>query len=240
MLCYIFFNNTSVSTIYNKTKITDAFPEGLPYIKPKSLATSSGLKWQYQLDPYLKDTLQEQTEKHHFHFCNGFGAKEKNSKCLGFRCFILTYESPTPWEVLQLIARYEKKDMKQISVILVVDGLQNFVTTLDDGLNQDSAFYQTLIEIGNLALIISLQPPTTLQNDIVIPVFQQDNHIIKLLVDDCGGHGRALEVLAETLKDKNINECNIDNLMHHLCSNIIYHYEDAFNITALEIQTMDN
>ncbi|CAJ0746821.1 10467_t:CDS:2, partial [Entrophospora sp. SA101] len=58
-------------TIYSKTKITDAFPEGLPYIKPKSLVTSSGLKWQYQLDPHLKDTLQEETEKHYSHFCNG-------------------------------------------------------------------------------------------------------------------------------------------------------------------------
>ncbi|CAG8841162.1 30929_t:CDS:2, partial [Gigaspora margarita] len=59
-----------VPTIYGKTKITDAFPEGLPYIKPKSLVTSPGLKWQYQLDPNLKTILQEETEKHH-HFCNG-------------------------------------------------------------------------------------------------------------------------------------------------------------------------
>ncbi|CAJ0901619.1 6508_t:CDS:2 [Entrophospora sp. SA101] len=232
MLCYIFFNNTSVPTIYSKTKITDAFPEGLPYIKPKSLATSSGLKWQYQLDPYLKDTLQEQTEKHHFHFCNENGTSfSRGDESIG----ILAVGIRMFW---QLFPDFE--DLDVLFLLMIVDGLQNFVTTLDDGLNQDSAFYQTLIEIGNLALIISLQPPTTLQNDIVIPVFQQDNHIIKLLVDDCGGHGRALEVLAETLKDKNINECNIDNLMHHLCSNIIYHYEDAFNITALEIQTMDN
>ncbi|KAF0434870.1 putative crinkler family protein [Gigaspora margarita] len=315
-----------VPTIYAKTKITDAFPEGLPYIKPKSLVTSPGLKWQYQLDPNLKTILQEETEKHHYHFCNGendkinrpiyhfflrcwhwkiqecigissninqmfelfkgFGAKEKNSKCLAvgirmfwqlfpdsedFGRFILTYEAPTPWEVLQLIAKYEKKDLKQISVILVVDGLQNFITTLDDGLNQDSAFCEILAEIGGLAMsnniflipcctatisrtlrsplkstgrlrinlpVISLQPPTTLQNNIFTPVFQQDNHIIKLLVDDCGGHGRALEVLAETLKDKNINECNVDNLMHQLYSNLICRYEDAFNITALEAQTI--
>ncbi|CAG8848715.1 17782_t:CDS:2, partial [Gigaspora margarita] len=60
-----------VPTIYFKTKIADAFPEGLPYIKPKSLVTSSGLKWQYQLDPHLKTILQEETEKHHYHFCNG-------------------------------------------------------------------------------------------------------------------------------------------------------------------------
>ncbi|CAJ0831051.1 9052_t:CDS:2 [Entrophospora sp. SA101] len=246
MLCYIFFNNTSVPTIYSKTKITDAFPEGLPYIKPKSLVTSSGLKWQYQLDPHLKDTLQEETEKHHFHFCNGENDKINRPIYLFFSG-AGTGKSRNASEFHNTLIKCLNcsKDLK------LKEKIQDawvFNVSLENGIS----FSRSVESIGILAVgirmfwqlfpdfedfihfIYTYEAPTPWENDIVVPVFQQDNHIIKLLVDDCGGH----EVLAETLRDTNINDCNIDNLMHCLCSNIIHHYEDAFNITALETQTI--
>jgi len=44
------------------------------------------------------------------------------------------------------------------------------------------------------------------------PVFQMDS-LTKILVNDCGGHGRALEILAETLAEVDIGKCNLEFLM---------------------------
>jgi len=137
---------------------------------------------------------------------------QSNSVPMDFNRFLLTFDAPTPLEVLELINKSKKIDT---SVILIVDGLQNFMTHhLRDGLDEGSAFYQALTKIGDLALngsiflipcctstitstfesslkstgrlriplpIVSLDPPKI--DD--IPVFQQDNDIVRLLVDDC-------------------------------------------------------
>ncbi|CAI2187981.1 9216_t:CDS:2, partial [Funneliformis geosporum] len=337
-------------TILQTTKITEAFPEGLQYKKPKPLVSSHGSNWQYQSDPKLKKILRKHTESHYMHFVNenddkidrptylffsGAGTgKSRNASefhnmliqslkdsnnlelknmiqdawvfnislengtsfsrsierfdilAIGVRMFwqvytgdddfdrfLFTYDAPTPLEVIRWIAKghnKEKEDMKKTAIILVVDGLQNFMTSNDDGLDEDSAFYQTLSKISDLALnndfflipcctatitrsfdqtikssnrlrvrlpVVSLNPPTIFRDNKYISVFQ-DHHIINLLVDDCGGHGRALEVLAETIGDKNINDCNFDQLMHDLRASLEDRYPSVLNISALEAQAI--
>ncbi|CAG8793617.1 12949_t:CDS:2, partial [Gigaspora rosea] len=62
------------------------------------------------------------------------------------------YEPPSPWDVLALIAKYEDKKLEDATVILVVDGLHNIMSDINDGLNKNSSFYRTLTNIGDLSL----------------------------------------------------------------------------------------
>jgi len=62
-----------------------------------------------------------------------------------------SYEAPDPWTVLELVAKHEKQELKDATIIVVVDGMQNLMASYEDGLRADSWFYQTLTSIGNLA-----------------------------------------------------------------------------------------
>ena len=57
---------------------------------------------------------------------------------LGYRC------------VIRIII-YQNRDLKDISVILVVDGMQQFMSSTDDGLKEDSDYYRTKSSIAGLA-----------------------------------------------------------------------------------------
>uniref|UniRef100_U9TPU5 Uncharacterized protein n=1 Tax=Rhizophagus irregularis (strain DAOM 181602 / DAOM 197198 / MUCL 43194) TaxID=747089 RepID=U9TPU5_RHIID len=59
----------------------------------------------------------------------------------------LTYEPPSPMSVLSLVAKYRNRDLKDITVILIVDAMQQLMLSTDDGLNKDSDFYRTIITI---------------------------------------------------------------------------------------------
>ncbi|CAG8447929.1 3563_t:CDS:2, partial [Gigaspora rosea] len=171
---------------------------------------------------------------------------------------IETYDPPSPLNVVSLVARYYNRDVKNVNVILVVDGMQQLMDNKDDGLNSDSRFYRTLSSIGNLSFsgifiipvctstitgpiestlkyshrkrvylpVASLQPPKYRQGDNLIPVFKSDE-ITSTLVEDCGGHGRALEALNDCLAGRNIEECNINTLMNDLRHNLTEMYRDA-------------
>ncbi|GBC15446.2 crinkler (CRN) family protein, putative [Rhizophagus irregularis DAOM 181602=DAOM 197198] len=64
----------------------------------------------------------------------------------------LTYEPPSPMSVLSLVAKYRNRDLKDITVILIVDAMQQLMLSTDDGLNKDSDFYRTMSSIGDLGL----------------------------------------------------------------------------------------
>jgi hypothetical protein len=55
------------------------------------------------------------------------------------------YEAPRPWNVITLLAKYERRSLKDATIIIVVDGLQTIMDT--------SAFYRTMNSIGELALM---------------------------------------------------------------------------------------
>ncbi|CAG8748075.1 5060_t:CDS:2, partial [Funneliformis mosseae] len=54
-----------------RKKITDAFPGGLPYVKPEPLLYTSGSNWEYQPDPSLKQILRRELKNHYENFILG-------------------------------------------------------------------------------------------------------------------------------------------------------------------------
>jgi hypothetical protein len=63
-----------------------------------------------------------------------------------------SFSTPVPWDVLELVSKHEKTDLRDASVILIVDGLQALMNTDEDGHDKESPFYRTLASIGDLAL----------------------------------------------------------------------------------------
>ena len=63
------------------------------------------------------------------------------------------YKELEPMDVMKFVAKKTGtiEDLKSATVILVVDRLQFFTKDPNDGLNEDSAFYHALAEIGDLA-----------------------------------------------------------------------------------------
>ncbi|CAI2189932.1 16769_t:CDS:2 [Funneliformis geosporum] len=315
-------------------KITDAFPGGLPYVKPEPLLYTSGSNWEYQPDPSLKQILRRELKSHYENFIlgrfdklnlpiylflsgagtgksrnanefhqtaitclsaqeddellarikeawvflvsyeNGFALRSDESHpylAIGTRMLfqllrekmrlheiIETYKPPDPLDVVSVIAKHHNRDLKNVTVILVVDGMQQLMENKDDGLKLNSQFYKTLTSVADLAFsgifvipvctstitgpidgtlrysprkriylpVTSLQSPSYRQGDSLVPVFKNDE-ITNTLVEDCGGHGRALEVLNDCLAGRNVEECNVNTLMNDLRYNLIEKYRDA-------------
>jgi len=141
-------------------------------------------------------------------------------------------------------------------VILVVDGIQQLMKNKDDGLDSqfyktltsvaDLAFSGTFViplctstitkPIDDILRnsprkciylpVVSLKPPRYQQGDKWIPVFKNDE-ITNIIVDDCAGHGRVLEVLNDCLAGRGIEECNANTLMNDLCYKLNQTYRDA-------------
>ncbi|CAG8520800.1 247_t:CDS:2 [Ambispora leptoticha] len=317
-----------------RKKIIDAFPGGLPYLKPEPLLYTSGANWEYQPHPSLKQILRRELKNHYenfilerfdklnlplylflsgagtgksrnaneFHqtaitclsaqedeelltrikeawvflvsFENGFALQSVESnpflaignrmlfqllrEKMKFYKIIETYEPPNPLDVVTLIAKHHNRDLKNVTVILVVDGMQQLMENKDDGLKLNSSFYKTLTSVADLAFsgilvipvctstitgpidgtlrysmrkriylpVTSLQPPSYRKGDSLVPVFKNDE-ITNVLVEDCGGHGRALEVLNDCLAGRNVEECNVNTLMNDLRSKLTEKYRDA-------------
>ncbi|CAG8593974.1 9675_t:CDS:2, partial [Acaulospora colombiana] len=209
----------------------------------------------------------------HVTYENGFDLREDESRpyhAIGTRMLfqllrekmtlnkiIETYEPPDPLDVVTLIAKHYNRNLKDITVILVVDGMQQLMQNKDDGLKLDSRFYMTMTSVADLAFsgifvisvctstitgpidgmlkysrrkrvclpVTSLQPPSYRKGDSLVPVFKNDE-ISNILVEDCGGHGRALEVLNECLAGHSIEECNVNTLMNDLRHNLTERYGD--------------
>ncbi|RGB22757.1 hypothetical protein C1646_775582 [Rhizophagus diaphanus] len=181
----------------------------------------------------------------------------------------LTYEPPSPMSVLSLVAKYRNRDLKNITVILIVDAMQQLMLSTDDGLNKDSDFYRTTSSIGDLGLnktfllpcitctiatsvekalqfshrkraylpVSSLKPPTYRQGNKVIPVFEK-KEIMDTLVEDCGGYGRALEVLSECMAGRSIVNCNVENLMNDLRFRLTDRYVEALQNTGRDARAI--
>ncbi|KAF9580471.1 hypothetical protein BGW38_002878 [Lunasporangiospora selenospora] len=174
------------------------------------------------------------------------------------RDVVAAYEDVHPMTVLGLVAKGANQDLRSATVILVVDGLQTFMTGPSNGNNKDSAFYKALTNIGDLAFedvflmacctatvtspvdkalalthrmrvvlpIASLEPPCISQGGQYIPVFDEEDHIIKVLVSDCGGHGRALESLQRAC-EKAGKDFNVESLMNGLHLELRNLYSEA-------------
>jgi hypothetical protein len=56
-----------------------------------------------------------------------------------------------------------------------------------------------------------------------------NNSVIKLLVGDCDGQGRSLEILYDSLTKKNIDDCKINDFMTTLQNELKSRYILAFS-----------
>ncbi|GES84608.1 crinkler (CRN) family protein, putative [Rhizophagus clarus] len=161
---------------------------------------------------------------------------------------ISNYKLQYPWEVFDLVSKYENYKLKDMTILLIIDGLQNIMKSNNDWNDRTFKFFITLMNIHNLALrstflillytatvtdpvdsvlkithhkrvyllIASLDPPIIIKDGVITCIFQTDDHIIKMLVDDCGDYGRALKVLQEILKDRDIQNVNINDMINNL------------------------
>ncbi|KAK3826764.1 MAG: hypothetical protein J3R72DRAFT_12604 [Linnemannia gamsii] len=85
--------------------------------------------------------------------------------------------------------------------------------------------------------VASLEPPRITRNGLSSPVFDDDDHIIKVLVDDCGGHGRALESLQIAIEESG-QDFNVDLLMNNLHRKLQNLYSEALLVKSSTIQAM--
>lgn len=169
-----------------------------------------------------------------------------------------TYQPPHPETVFQLIAKSEKKDLSQQTIILVVDGLHN--------LPDDLQFNGTLTELGNLShggfrlvcvtstfrdrietalkpsrrlrIYLPIEPlnPPTIRDEhgSSIAAFPDKTPLGQLLVRDCGGHGRALEILWNLIKGKDLKSTNLKEIMHDLRAKLTSYYPLVFRVRTEE------
>jgi len=136
---------------------------------------------------------------------------------------IETYEAPDPWSVLELVAKHEEKELKDTTVILIVDGLHALMVSENNGQDKSSVFYKTLTAIGDLtheeaSYFLVVRQPSLVQlgaayelpignvsisqllpcfrtKGVLRPVLGPTDTISQILLEDCGGHGRAIELL---------------------------------------------
>jgi hypothetical protein len=69
------------------------------------------------------------------------------------------------------------------------------------------------------------------------PVFNPDP-LTKILVEDCGGHGRALELLAGILAEVDIAQCNLKSLMAKIQNRLLNLYQFALNWSPDEARAL--
>src|SRR6185437_7830976 len=85
--------------------------------------------------------------------------------------------------------------------------------------------------------VSSLKPPTHREGKSIVPVFEK-KEIMDILVEDCGGHGRALEVLSECMAGRSIDNCNLDNLMNDLRLRLTDRYMEAIQNCRSDIRAI--
>jgi hypothetical protein len=146
-----------------------------------------------------------------------------------------TYPDISPDHVLSKIAKHRKVQPKSLTVIIVIDGMQAAIRNENDGRDKSSLFYSCMTVLNNFAtsgpfviacctatlsrpfhvfvssshqkrvfLPISPLSPPQRQGK---PVFANSN-LVNMLINDMGGHGRALEALDEALRDKDVDNIN--------------------------------
>ncbi|GJJ78218.1 hypothetical protein EMPS_10577 [Entomortierella parvispora] len=85
--------------------------------------------------------------------------------------------------------------------------------------------------------VASLEPPFIYRNGLASPVFDEDDHITKVLVSDCGGHGRALESLQQVMEAAG-TDFNVDSLMNNLLHKLKDLYSEALSISSSTVQAI--
>nr|CAG8464230.1 247_t:CDS:1 [Entrophospora candida] len=160
------------------------------------------------------------------------------------------YKEIAPIDVLQRISKGMK--FNDLTVIIIIDGLQMAMITPNDGKDKSSLFYSCMTELSLLAYmgpfvincctatfsrpfhevvayshqkiylpIHSLNPPQRQGK----PIFA-NKPLLNMLVNDMGGHGRALEALEIAIKGKDLDNCNFAELMNEIRVRLVDRYSE--------------
>lgn len=167
--------------------------------------------------------------------------------------------SVTPADVLRRVANHLNREFNDLNVIVILDGIQEAMNDPGDGKDKDSFFYNCINSLGMLSLsgpfivtcctatismpiqnfittstqrriylpVTSLKPPSINSN----PVFA-DNPVMKMLINDMGGHGRALEALGDSIKGKDLDNINFTDLINDIRSGLIKNYQGWLSKTT--------
>ncbi|CAG8698485.1 18761_t:CDS:2, partial [Acaulospora morrowiae] len=161
------------------------------------------------------------------------------------------YNEP-PDDVLCRIAKHRNQEYNELNVIIILDGLQAAINENMDRTDKKSFFYDCISALGMLSLsvpfiitcctatismpihsflassqqlrvflpVTSLRPPRINSN----PVFV-DNPVMKMLINDMGGHGRALEALVDSISGIYLDNINFIDLINGVRSNLGKKYQ---------------
>ncbi|CAG8663658.1 10780_t:CDS:2 [Funneliformis caledonium] len=157
-------------------------------------------------------------------------------------------------DVLKRCANQKNVALKELTVILIVDGLQTTLINENDGMDKRSLFYSFLTEISLIAtnnkypFVIACCTATLArpfhqmvadshQKRVFLPIRSlnppqkkgkpvfKDAPLLNMLISDMGGNGRALEALESALIDVDIENDSFVSIAEKVC----YKLEDRYN-----------
>ena len=142
----------------------------------------------------------------------------------------------TPIEVITALAQGEGKKLEDMTVFILVDGIQELSHKNRETNSMKSAI-NSVVQIvnmapffciaaiagtfyGNVADVLSRSPqmriyltPPPLDGRAII---QSKDPLVQQLIDDMGGHGRALEALEQELQEVDITKCSASSFMNNI------------------------
>ncbi|CAB5396433.1 unnamed protein product [Rhizophagus irregularis] len=162
--------------------------------------------------------------------------------------------------ILKRCAKEKKVAIKELTVILIVDGLQTALINPDDGMKKDSLFYSLMTEI--FLLVINKQSPLIIacctatlarpfheivqvshQKRVFLqirsldspkkknePVFK-NTPLLNMLVSDMGGNGRALEALQSAIEGVDFENSSFLLIAEQIYYKLKDHYSEWISYT---------
>ncbi|RGB30700.1 hypothetical protein C1646_671492 [Rhizophagus diaphanus] len=157
--------------------------------------------------------------------------------------------------ILERCAKEKKVALRELTVILIVDGLQTALINPDDGMKKESLFYSLMTEISLLAtnilspLVIACCTATLARpfHEVVQvshqkrvflqirsldspkknnePVFK-NTPLLNMLVSDMGGNGRALEALQSALEGVDFENVSFVSIAEQVYHKLRDHYSE--------------
>ncbi|CAB4404479.1 unnamed protein product [Rhizophagus irregularis] len=135
--------------------------------------------------------------------------------------------------ILERCAKEKKVALRELTVILIVDGLQTALINPDDDMKKESLFYSLMTEISLLAtnilspLVIACCTATLARpfHETNEPVFK-NTPLLNMLVSDMGGNGRALEALQLALEGVDFENVSFVSIAEQVYHKLRDHYSE--------------
>ncbi|CAG8650524.1 1473_t:CDS:2 [Funneliformis mosseae] len=143
----------------------------------------------------------------------------------------------SPSDVLNLILIYHKISRQDMTIFLIVDGLQTALQGGKDSHNKSSFFNNCMTVLSGIArqrggpfviacCAATITTPYKREHGVLMQVFPS-HPIIEMLINDMGGHGRALETLQDVLVHyKDLDVVNFTDLINDIRTKLQDRYSE--------------